>query len=64
MMLIVLKALGLPEEGVALVLAVDRIVDQCRTTVNVWGDTVGAAVITRLEGLKLGGGAPDPPGET
>ncbi|MCZ6602572.1 MAG: dicarboxylate/amino acid:cation symporter, partial [Planctomycetota bacterium] len=53
MMLIVLKALNLPAEGVALVLAVDRIVDQCRTTINVWGDTVGAAVITRLEGLKL-----------
>ncbi|MFH1007096.1 MAG: cation:dicarboxylase symporter family transporter, partial [Candidatus Latescibacterota bacterium] len=48
-MAIVLKAVGLPLEGIGLVLAVDRILDMCRTTVNVWGDCVGAAVIARSE---------------
>ncbi len=49
-MAVVLKAVGLPLEGIGLVLAVDRILDMCRTTVNVWGDTVGCAVISRLHG--------------
>jgi Na+/H+-dicarboxylate symporter len=48
-MLMVLKAVGLPWEGVGLILAVDRLLDMCRTTVNVWGDAVGAAVIARTE---------------
>lgn len=33
---------------VAIILAVDRILDMCRTTVNVWGDAVGAKIITRI----------------
>ena len=49
-MAIVLNAVGLPLEGIGMILAVDRILDMCRTTVNVWGDTVGCAVIARLEG--------------
>jgi proton glutamate symport protein len=49
MMAIVLRAVGLPLEGVGLILAVDRILDMCRTSVNVWSDTVGAAVIARWE---------------
>ncbi len=49
-MLMVLKAVGLPWEGVGLILAVDRMLDMCRTTVNVWGDAVGAAIIARTEG--------------
>ncbi|RKY72652.1 MAG: dicarboxylate/amino acid:cation symporter [Candidatus Latescibacterota bacterium] len=48
-MAVVLKAVGLPLEGIGLILAVDRILDMCRTTVNVWGDCVGAAIITRSE---------------
>jgi len=48
-MAVVLKAVGLPLEGIGLVLAVDRILDMCRTTVNVWGDCVGAAIIARSE---------------
>jgi solute carrier family 1 (high affinity glutamate transporter) protein 1 len=47
-MVIVLKAVNLPAEGIALILAVDWFLDRCRTTVNVWGDVVGAAVIDRL----------------
>lgn len=48
-MIIVLKAVGLPVEGIALILTIDWFLDRCRTTINVWGDAVGAAVIDRLE---------------
>lgn len=47
MMLVVLNAVGLPTSAVALILAVDRILDMCRTTVNVWSDSVAAAVVDR-----------------
>lgn len=49
-MVIVLNAVGLPTEGVGLILAVDRILDMCRTTVNVLGDSVGATIVARMEG--------------
>jgi len=52
-MVIVLKAVGLPLEGIAMILAVDRILDMSRTAVNVWGDSCGAVVIANLEGEKL-----------
>lgn len=45
---IVLTAVGLPLEGVGLIIAVDRVLDMCRTTVNVAGDAVGAVVVNRL----------------
>lgn len=47
-MVIVLKAVGLPLEGVGLLLAVDWFLDRFRTATNVWGDAVGAAVIDRF----------------
>jgi len=50
MMLTILAALGLPLEGAALLLAVDRPLDMMRTMVNVWSDSCGAAVIARTEG--------------
>jgi Na+/H+-dicarboxylate symporter len=50
MMSIILKALGLPLEAVGYILAVDRILDMCRTSVNVWSDSCGVAVIARSEG--------------
>jgi len=50
---IVLKAVGLPLEGIGLILAVDRLLDMCRTGVNVWGDACGAAVIAKLEGESI-----------
>jgi Na+/H+-dicarboxylate symporter len=53
MMVVILKAVGLPLEGVGLILAVDRILDMCRTTVNVWSDSCGAVVIARSEGETL-----------
>lgn len=53
MMTIVLKAVGLPLEGIGLVLAVDRILDMFRTAVNVYGDTCAATVIAKSEGEQL-----------
>ncbi|MFW5739266.1 MAG: dicarboxylate/amino acid:cation symporter [Myxococcota bacterium] len=50
MMSIVLQAVGLPLEGVGLIIAVDRVLDMCRSTVNVWSDSVGTAVVARLMG--------------
>jgi len=44
-MVIVLNAVGLPIEGIGLILAVDWLLDRFRTTVNVWGDACGAAVV-------------------
>ncbi len=49
-MLIVLEAVGLPKEGYGLIIAVDRLLDMFRTTVNVWGDSTGAAIIAATEG--------------
>ena len=53
MMTIVLTAVNLPLEGVGLILAVDRILDMSRTTINVWGDTCAAVIIAKSEGEKL-----------
>jgi proton glutamate symport protein len=53
MMSIILKAVGLPLEGVAIILAVDRILDMFRTTVNVLSDSCGAVIVARLEGESL-----------
>lgn len=47
-MIIVLTAVNLPLEGIGLLLTVDWFLDRLRTLVNVWGDSVGAAVIGRL----------------
>ena len=49
MIAVVLGALGLPLEGIGLILALDRLLDMCRSTVNVWGDISGAAIYHRLE---------------
>lgn len=49
MMSIILGAVGLPLEGVAIILAVDRILDMFRTTVNVFSDSCGAVIISRFE---------------
>jgi solute carrier family 1 (high affinity glutamate transporter) protein 1 len=47
-MAMVLAAVGLPLEGIGLLLAVDRPLDMCRTAVNVTGDATGALVINEL----------------
>lgn len=53
MMAVVLKSVGLPLEGIGLVLAVDRILDMFRTTINVYGDTCAAVIIAKSEGEIL-----------
>ncbi|MCE5272457.1 dicarboxylate/amino acid:cation symporter [bacterium] len=50
MMSMVLSAVGLPLEGIGLILAVDRILDMARTTLNVWGDLSSTALIAASEG--------------
>lgn len=47
---IILGYIGLPAEGIALIFVVDRILDMCRTAVNVFSDSCGAVVIGKLEG--------------
>ena len=49
MMVIILQAVGLPVEMQGLIIAVDRVLDMCRTSVNVWSDSCGCAVIARFE---------------
>jgi Na+/H+-dicarboxylate symporter len=56
MMIIILQAVGLPVELQGIIIAVDRVLDMCRTSVNVWSDSCGCAVIARLE--ARGGGEP------
>jgi Na+/H+-dicarboxylate symporter len=51
-MVFVLSAVGLPLEGIGLIWAIDWLLDRCRTTVNVWGDSVGAAVIAQTRELR------------
>jgi len=47
---IVLGAVGLPLDGIGMIVAVDRLLDMFRTMVNVWGDATGCVVVARLEG--------------
>ncbi|MBK1632742.1 dicarboxylate/amino acid:cation symporter [Thiohalocapsa halophila] len=47
---IILSAVGLPLEGIGLILAVDRILDMMRTAVNVTSDSAGAVIIAKSEG--------------
>lgn len=55
MMVIILKAVGLPLEGYFLILAVDRLLDMFRTSVNVLSDSCGSVIVARLEGESLEG---------
>jgi len=47
---IILGVIGLPVEALGLILAVDRILDMFRTSVNVFSDSCGAVIIAKLEG--------------
>jgi DAACS family dicarboxylate/amino acid:cation (Na+ or H+) symporter len=49
-LILVLEAVGIPGEGIAMVVGVDRVLDMCRTVVNVTGDMVAAAFVARSEG--------------
>lgn len=50
MLVIVLQSAGIPVQGIALILGVDRILDMCRTVVNVTGDAAVAVVVGASEG--------------
>jgi len=55
----VLTSVGIPTAGIALILGVDRILDMCRTAVNVMGDLVACMVLDRMAGrspITPGGG--------
>jgi dicarboxylate/amino acid:cation (Na+ or H+) symporter, DAACS family len=51
LLMMVLAMVGVPPEGIAIVLGVDRILDMCRTVLNVTGDMVTATVVMRVEGI-------------
>ena len=53
MISVILSAVGLPLEGVGLILSVDRILDMFRTATNVWSDSCGAVIIAKSEGEEL-----------
>ena len=50
LIMIVVQSVGIPPEGMGLILGVDRFLDMCRTTVNVSGDLVIAALVSGNEG--------------
>ncbi|MBA2728835.1 MAG: dicarboxylate/amino acid:cation symporter [Parachlamydiaceae bacterium] len=51
--ILILKSIGLPAEGIGIFLAVDRLLDMCRTTVNVFSDSVCAALVAVSEGETI-----------
>jgi Na+/H+-dicarboxylate symporter len=53
MLVIVLQSIGVPPEGLALIFAVDRPLDMCRTVVNVTGDAAVSMLVAKSVG-KLG----------
>jgi DAACS family dicarboxylate/amino acid:cation (Na+ or H+) symporter len=50
LLMMVLGMVGVPMEGIAIILGLDRILDMCRTVLNVTGDLVTAAIVARIEG--------------
>jgi len=50
MLAIVLNSVGVPLQGIAIILGVDRFLDMCRTVVNITGDAVCAVVVASTEG--------------
>jgi DAACS family dicarboxylate/amino acid:cation (Na+ or H+) symporter len=53
LVVIVLQTVGVPAEGIAIILGVDRILDMSRTVLNVTGDITAAAYVARSEGYAL-----------
>jgi len=51
---IILGAIGLPVEAIGVLFVFDRILDMCRTSINVLGDATCATIVAALEGEKLG----------
>ncbi len=57
----ILQGVGVPATGIALILGVDRILDMCRTTVNVSGDLTACVVMDRWIGQELAANDPTQP---
>jgi DAACS family dicarboxylate/amino acid:cation (Na+ or H+) symporter len=57
LLMAVLGMVGVPMEGIAIVLGVDRILDMCRTVLNVTGDMVTATIVERFEGRRAAAAA-------
>jgi len=55
---LILGLVGVPAEGIGMILGVDRFLDMCRTTLNVTGDLAAAVVVARGEGAAASGRAP------
>ncbi|NUP08052.1 MAG: cation:dicarboxylase symporter family transporter, partial [Polyangiaceae bacterium] len=53
MIVIVMQSVNVPGEGIAVILGVDRILDMCRTALNVTGDMVVASYVSTAEGYPL-----------
>jgi len=53
LLVIVLAMVNVPVEGIAIILGADRLLDMCRTVLNVTGDITCAAYIARSEGYEL-----------
>ncbi|MCM2282195.1 MAG: dicarboxylate/amino acid:cation symporter [Bdellovibrionaceae bacterium] len=53
LIMILLTSLGIPAEGLGLILGVDRFLDMCRTTLNVSGDLVLAAIVSHQSGVEF-----------
>ena len=53
MLVIVLGSIGVSEKGIALIFAVDRILDMCRTTVNVTGDAAVSLIVNRGQEKRM-----------
>ena len=53
MLVIVLGAIGIDPQGLALIIAIDRPLDMCRTMVNVTGDATVASLVASSEGEKI-----------
>jgi Na+/H+-dicarboxylate symporter len=47
----VLQSVGLPVEGIALIIGVDRLLDMTRTAVNITGDSAGAVIVAKSENM-------------
>ncbi len=58
---IILGAIGLPMEAIGVLMVFDRILDMCRTSINVWGDVCCATIVARLSGERTNVAIEGPP---
>ena len=51
LLMVMAASVGVPPEGIAMIIGVDRLLDMCRTVVNVSGDLMTSCVVARMEGV-------------